>query len=73
MGGVDKSINVESLEDYIDTWRICLWDKTFDSLLSSFDAYSKSPVFDKIKDGDIFVKRFGLRYGLVIYLFHYIF
>ena len=27
VGGVDKSKDVESLEDYIDTWQISFWDK----------------------------------------------
>jgi hypothetical protein len=73
VGGVDKSKDVESLEDYIDTWRICLWDKAFNFLLSSSNAYNKSLVFDKVKDGDLLVKRLCLMYELVIYSFHYIF
>ena len=73
VGGVDKSKDVESLEDYIDTWRICLWDKAFNSFLSGSDAHNKSLVFDKVKDGDLLVKRLCLRYELVIYSFHYIF
>lgn len=73
VGGLDKSKDVESLQDYIDTWRICLWDKAFNFVLSGSNAYNKSLVFDKIKDGDLLVKRLCLRYVLVIYSFHYIF
>jgi len=51
VGGVDKSKDVESLEDYIDTWQICLWDKALNSLLFGSDAHNKSFVFDKVKDG----------------------
>ena len=73
VGGVDKSKDVESLEDYIDTWRICLWDKAFNFLLSESNAYNKYLVFDKVKDGDLIVKWLCLRYELVIYSFRYIF
>ena len=73
VGGVDKSKDVESLEDYIDTWRICLWNKAFNFLLSGPNAYNKSLVFDEVKDEDLLVKRLCLRYELVIYSFRYIF
>ena len=67
VGGVDKSMDVESLEDYIDIWQVCLWDKAFNSLLSGSDAYNKSLVFDKVKDEDLLVKWLCLIYELVIY------
>ncbi len=61
VGGVDASKSVESFEDYFEIWRICLWDKAYNTYLSGPDAYSKSTRFDKVKEAALVVKRLCLR------------
>lgn len=61
VGGIDDTIVVESLEDYIENWRICLWDKAFNYCFSGPDAFGKTMPFTKFLDSDVIVKRLCLR------------
>ncbi len=60
-GGVDASKVVDSFEDYLANWRICLWDKAYNTHFMGPDAYHKSSKFEKVKDGEFVVKRLCLR------------
>ncbi len=61
VGGVDASKVVDGLEDYLENWRICLWDKAYNTHFVGPDAYTKSMRFDKVKESDLVVKRLCLR------------
>jgi hypothetical protein len=72
VGGIDKSKDVENFEDYIYTWRICLWDKAFNSVFSGSNPCIKSFVFDKVKNGDLHVKRLYLMYEFIHFITFYL-
>jgi hypothetical protein len=65
VGGVDSSKVVDSFVDYLENWRICLWDKAYNTHFGGPDAYAKSMRFDKVKDGDLVVKWLCLRLVLL--------
>ena len=61
VGGVDDSKVAESFEDYLENWRICLWDKGYNTHFGGSDAYTKSMRFDKVSGSDLLVKPLCLR------------
>jgi hypothetical protein len=68
VGGVDESKDVDSFEDYIENWRICLWDKAYNTFFGGADAYGKTTKFEKVKDGELVVKRLCLRSVLMHFI-----
>jgi hypothetical protein len=61
VGGIDGSKVIDSFEDYLKNWRICLWDKAYNTHFMGPDAYAKSMRLDKVKDSELVVKRLCLR------------
>ena len=41
LGGLDGDVEIDSLPDYLEKWRICLWDKAFISHFTGSDIYGK--------------------------------
>ena len=65
LGGLDKDVEVDSLQEYLEKWRICLWDRAFFSYFSGSDIYGKGTWWKDVKGSENTVKRLIFRY--VIY------
>ena len=62
LGGLDGDVEVDSLPEYLEKWRICLWDKAFFGHFSGSDIYGKGTWWKDVKGGDNIVKRLIFRY-----------
>ena len=62
LGGLDEDVEVDSLLDYLEKWRICLWDKAFIGQFSGSDIYGKGTWWKDFKGNDNIVKRLICRY-----------
>ena len=62
VGGLDKSKEFEKFSDYMEDWRISVWEKAFLSNFAGSEIYKKGTVFKEYKDSDNIVKRLCLRY-----------
>ena len=62
LGGLDGDVEVDSLPDYLEKWRICLWDKAFIGHFSGSDIYGKGTWWKDVKGADNIVKRLICRY-----------
>ena len=61
LGGLDGDVEVDSLPDYLEKWRICLWDKAFMSYFSGSEIYGKGTWWKDVKGADNIVKRLIFR------------
>ena len=62
LGGLDGDVEVDSLPDYLEKWRICLWDKAFIGHFSRSYIYGKGTWWKDVKGADNIVKRLICRY-----------
>ena len=73
MGGLDGDVEVDSLPDYIEKWRICLWDKAFIGHFTGADIYGKGTWWKDVKGADNIVKRlifWYVNWHLLIFILH---
>ena len=61
-GGLDKSKSFEKFSDYMEDWRVSVWEKAFLTYFNDSDLYKKGTIFKDFKDSDNVVKRLCLRY-----------
>lgn len=61
LGGLDPDVEVNSLPDYLEKWRICLWDKAFVGYFTGTDIYGKGTWWKDVKGSDNIVKRLIFR------------
>ena len=61
LGGLDGDVEVDSLPDYLEKWRICLWDKAFIAHFSGSDIYGKGTWWKDVKGAHNIVKRLIFR------------
>ncbi len=62
LGGLDEDVEVDSLPDYLEKWRICLWDRAFFGHFSGSDSYGKGTWWKDVKGAESIVKRLIFRY-----------
>ena len=62
VGGLDKTREFEKFSDYMEDWRISVWEKAFLSNFGGSELYKKGTNFKDYKDSDNIVKRLCLRY-----------
>jgi hypothetical protein len=70
-GGIDTSVSFQSFEDYVDTWRIALWEKGFASYFQG-EGYTKGTQFKDVHDSLNMAKRLCLRLVHLIPLMHFL-
>lgn len=61
LGGLDSTVDVDSLPIYLEKWRICLWDKAFIGYFTGSDTYGKGTWWKDVKGSDNIVKRLIFR------------
>jgi hypothetical protein len=69
LGGLDGDIEVDLLPDYMEKWRICLWDKAFIGHFSGSDIYGKGTWWKDVKGADNIVKRLIFRCVMTSFVF----
>jgi hypothetical protein len=61
---MDSPMEPESFAEYLEGWRIRVWDHAFITHFRGNDVFRKSDDFKKHKGGDLVVKRVIYRYVL---------
>ena len=62
LGGLDGDVKVDSLPEYLEKWRICLWNKVFICHFSRSDIYRNETWWKDVKGADNIVKRLIFQY-----------
>ena len=70
-GRIDTSVSFQSFEDYVDTWRIVLWEKGFASYFQG-EGYTKGTQFKDVHDSLNMAKRLCLRLVHLILFIHFL-
>jgi len=52
----------QTLEEYIESWRMKLWDKAFTRVFKGADAFKKFDSFASLKGSNLTVKRLIYKY-----------
>lgn len=66
---------LDTIGDYVETWRIVLWDHAFWWLFKKISSYTRSKAFKDQEGTDVAIKRLLYMYIFLfnfIYLFIYI-
>lgn len=53
------------IEDYVERWRVRIWDHGFTAMFKGKDAFSKTKAFKETKNTDLAVRRVLYRYDLI--------
>lgn len=61
---------LDTIENYVETWRIVVWDHAFWWLFKKNSSYSRSKAFKDQDGADVATKRLLYRY---IFLFNYVY
>jgi hypothetical protein len=54
---LDLEVNLATIEDYVECWRIRIWEHGFIAMFCGKDAYSKTKAFKDTKFTDLAIKR----------------
>ena len=71
VGGIDTSVSFQSFEDYVNTWRIVLWEKGYANYFWG-EGYAKETQFKDVHDSLNMAKRLCLRLVHLILLIHFL-
>jgi hypothetical protein len=54
-----QGLEVESatIEDYVESWRVCIWEHGFIAMFRGKEAYSNTKAFKETKFTDLAVRR----------------
>ena len=59
---MDVPAEPRTLSQFIESWRVKLWDKAFVNVFKGVEAFKKSIAFKDFKGTDLVVKRVVYRY-----------
>jgi hypothetical protein len=65
---MDVPAEPKTMSQFIETWRVKLWDKAFVTVFKGADHFKKSDSFKDFKGNDLVVKRVVYRYAVTITL-----
>jgi hypothetical protein len=54
---LDLEVNPTTIEDYVECWRVRIWEHGFIAMFRGKDAYSKTKAFKDTKFTDLAVRR----------------
>ena len=57
---VDKPATIE---EYVESWQVCIWEPRFISMFCGKDAFSKAKAFKETKLWNLTIKRVIYRYA----------
>lgn len=53
----DNVVKPASIDDFVESWRVRLWEHGFSAMFKGKDAYSKTKAFKETKYTDLAVRR----------------
>jgi hypothetical protein len=65
---MDVTTEPKTILQFIESWRIKLWDKAFLTVFKGADHFKKSDSFKDFKGSDLVVKRVVYRYAVTLTL-----
>ena len=54
---LDIEDNPTAIDDYVERWRVCIWEHGFTAMFKDKEAYSKMKAFKDTKYTDLAIRR----------------